>query len=95
MARTLSFAFGVCPGIAPPCPKSRAMLGAVKDASRRYRGGLRPSLTAPARGARREAWSGRRDGLFRSNKGMLGKKRGSPGSSNGPRMPVSRREGKA
>jgi hypothetical protein len=38
------------------------VLGTVKDAARRSRGGRRPSLTPPARGALAPARSGRRDG---------------------------------
>jgi hypothetical protein len=35
----------------PTCPRCRTVLRAVRDAARRWRGGLRPSLTAPARDA--------------------------------------------
>jgi hypothetical protein len=35
----------------PGLPKHRAVLAAVNTATRRYRGGLRPVLTAAARGA--------------------------------------------
>ena len=49
--------------------KSSSVLAAVKDAARR-RGGLRPSLTAPARAAL--AQSGRDEGMvsFRRTKGL-------------------------
>jgi len=46
-----------------------SVLRAVKDATRRCRGGLRPSLTAPARAALQGA--GRDEGMaVRSNKWM-------------------------